>query len=143
MGLDGFALNIGDPTQPFVKTTLDYMFNYTRDTYQNFKLFISMDVWASSAAHKGVYPTDDYASILNNFLGHGAYLTYGPNNHPFLSTFSDGGLSNDQWVTFKASWSNNLYFVPNFDRTEGYYTADPGWWAYWSVETIRLLGLID
>lgn len=45
MGLDGFALNIGDPSQAFVRQTMNYMFDYTRDTYgDKFHLFVSMDV---------------------------------------------------------------------------------------------------
>jgi hypothetical protein len=131
MGLDGFALNIGDPTQPFVRTLFNNIFDYTRDTYSGrFGLYFSLDVWASGAAGKGVYPTDDYHSLLQDFLGHAAYYK-GPNGNPFISTFSDGGLTNASWEAFKNEWGNSIYFVPDFDGTQGYYTADPGWWAYW------------
>jgi hypothetical protein len=47
IGLGGFALNIGDPAQPFVRQTMNYMFDYARDNHSYFKLFISMDLWAS------------------------------------------------------------------------------------------------
>lgn len=41
-------MNIADPTQSFVDTTLGYLFDYAAGT--NFKLFISMDVTASGIA---------------------------------------------------------------------------------------------
>lgn len=44
MGLDGFALNIGNPSQDFVRQTLGYLFDYARDNYPKFKLFISIDL---------------------------------------------------------------------------------------------------
>ena len=46
--LDGFALNIGDPTQDYVATTLSYLFGHAAGT--NFKLFVSMDLAESAAA---------------------------------------------------------------------------------------------
>jgi len=45
MGLDAFALNIGDPTAQYVSDALGYLFGYS--AYRGFKLFISMDLWAS------------------------------------------------------------------------------------------------
>ena len=125
MGFDGFALNIGDPTPAFVRNTLTYMFNYAHG--KNFKLFVSMDVYAAGNAGKGL---SDYYPILRDFLGNPAYYK-GPNGYPFISTFGDGGLTNTQWNSFKSTYANQLYFVPDFDQTQGYYTADPGWWGYW------------
>lgn len=125
MGLDGFVLNIGDPTQQFVTTTLSYLFDYAAT--KSFKLFVSMDLSALGAAGKTV---DDYYGILSGFLGASAWYR-GPNGWPFLSTFGDGGLTNIQWAAFKQTYANDLYFVPDFDSTAGYYTADPGWWSYW------------
>lgn len=49
MGLDGFALNIGDPTQSYVSDSLNDLFGYAAYV-TGFKLFISMDLWASGAA---------------------------------------------------------------------------------------------
>lgn len=125
MGLDGFALNIGDPTQAYVTTALGYLFPYAAS--KGFKLFISMDLAAAGGAGKSV---NDFTTILRNNLGQTAWYR-GPNGYPFLSTFSDGGLTNTQWAAFKQVWANDLYFVPDFDQTAGYYTADPGWWSYW------------
>ncbi|GME35786.1 glycoside hydrolase family 71 protein [Neofusicoccum parvum] len=127
MGLDGFALNIGDPSQDFVQQTLGYLFDYARDNYPEFKLFISIDLWAAGSAKKGL---DDFDDILRDFMGHDAYYK-GPNGYPFISTFSDGGLHNDVWMAWREKWANEIYFVPDFDGTEGYYLSDPGWWEYW------------
>lgn len=131
MGLDGFALNVGDPTKPFVRDTFNYMFDYARDTHSGkFWLFFSLDVYASGVDGKGVYPTDDFHDILRDFKGHGAYYK-GPNGNSFISTFSDGGLTNIKWQAFRTEWANSLYFVPDFDNTTGYYDAAPEWWKYW------------
>lgn len=62
MGFDGFALNIRNPTLDFVRDTLNYMFEYTRDNHPKFKLFISLDVWA----YYGLY---DWSPILRDFKG--------------------------------------------------------------------------
>ena len=29
------------------------------------------------------------------------------------------------------TWGNQIYFVPDFDQTTGYYDAADGWWNYW------------
>ncbi|OCL08544.1 glycoside hydrolase family 71 protein [Glonium stellatum] len=131
MGLDGFALNIGDPTQPYVRNTLNYMFDYTRNNYAGrLWLYFSLDIWASGNAGRGIYPTNDYHALLQEFKDHAAYYK-GPNGHSFISTFGDGRLTNDHWRAFRREYGNALYFVPDFDRTQGYYDAHPGWWAYW------------
>ncbi|KAI9823828.1 MAG: hypothetical protein M1819_001129 [Sarea resinae] len=121
IGLDGFALNIGDPTQPFVQESLGIMFDYAASN--GFKLFVSMDVWASGASGKG---PKDYVPLLQEFPGAEAWY-HGPNGLPLLSTFSDGGLTSKEWGDFKNTFANQLYFVPDFDGTLGYYEADPGW----------------
>ena len=43
VGFDGFALNIGDPRQSFVREAFNSMFDYARDNYPDFKLFFSLD----------------------------------------------------------------------------------------------------
>lgn len=103
------------------------MFDYARDTHPTFKLFISMDLSAARGAGKGI---NDYHDLLQEFLGHAAWYL-GPNGHPFISTFGDGQLTNAEFAAWKSSWANALYFVPDLDNTQGYYTADPGWWQYW------------
>jgi hypothetical protein len=44
--LDGFAINIGDPTGGYVNESLGYLFGY--GNYVGFKMFVSMDLAASS-----------------------------------------------------------------------------------------------
>lgn len=63
-------------------------------------------------------------------MGHDAYYKR-PNGFPFISTFSDGGLHNDVWMAWREKWANEIYFVPDFDGTDGYYLSDPGWREYW------------
>jgi len=89
MGLDGFVLNVGDPTQPFVDVTLHYLFGYA-EYISSFSLYISMDVYASrSACYAGSSSCNgpfDYASIFTWTLGSSAYYK-GPNGFPMISTF--------------------------------------------------------
>jgi len=128
IGLAGFAVNIGDPEQDFVQRTLDFMFDYARDNHPSFKIFISMDVWATKVGGNSL---TIYNSILARYKGHSAYYQ-GPDGKSFVSTFSDGGFHNDQWSDYWANnFANEVYFVPNFDNATGYWDADPGWWEYW------------
>lgn len=65
-------------------------------------------------------------------MGNAAYYTAGPYNYPFISTFSDGGIQNDTLEAWRYNeFANEMYFVPDFDGTSGYYTAAAGWWDYW------------
>ena len=129
MGIDGFALNIGDPRQVFVRTLMNNMFDCARDHHPNFKLFVSMDLAAASASIPK-QSAFDYHDLLRDFLGHPTYLQ-GPNSFPFVSTFTDGGLSSSIWMQWRQSWGSQVYLVPDFDGTAGYYENNPAWWAYW------------
>ena len=72
-----------------------------------------------------------------------------------ISTYSSGGLSNTNWtgksvlgpskdrnlMTRSADWKNTLasvmYFIPDFDETDGYYGAASGVSVHaWSAENI-------
>ncbi|EKG13600.1 Glycoside hydrolase family 71 [Macrophomina phaseolina MS6] len=130
MGLDGFSLNIGDPRQSFVRESLNAMFDYTRDNHPNFKLFISMDLWAAGDT-KPKQSATDFLSLVKDYKGHGAYQLAGPDNLPFVTTFADGGLNNVTWNEWRDELDNKIFFIPDFDGTEGYYDSDPGWWAHW------------
>ena len=46
--LDGFTLNIGDPTQEFLVDALSYLFGHMATT--SFKLYVGMDAYASGDA---------------------------------------------------------------------------------------------
>lgn len=132
MGLDGFALNIGDSTQSFVNTTLGYLFNFAAG--KSFKLFISMDLSAATAACTSLKTSCngpyDYYDIFSYYLGNTAYYV-GPNGDPVISTYSAGGLNNINWTDWKNTLDSVMYFIPDFDDTDGYYQAASGWWSYW------------
>ena len=50
---------------------------------------------------------------------------YACDNHPSFKLF----FSLDMWA--QKAGGDDVYFVPDFDGTLGYYEADPGWWEYW------------
>lgn len=132
VGLDGFALNIGDPTESYVGATLEYLYDYASGT--GFKLFVSMDVSESGAACNAgrscCNGPNDYSSIFSQFLSNEAsYL--GPNGLPMISTYSSGGVEPDAWHSWKVSLDFQMYFVPMFDDTDGYYDSTSGWWSTW------------
>lgn len=132
IGLDGFALNIGDPTEPYVATTLLELFDYAWG--KDFKLFISMDLSASGAAclagRSCCNGPADYDAILALYLGNLAYY-HGPNGLPMISTFQSDGFTIDAWNAWKSSHDSQMYFIPMFDETDGYYDSAAGWWSYW------------
>ncbi|KAI1083428.1 glycosyl hydrolase family 71-domain-containing protein [Whalleya microplaca] len=128
MGLDGFSLNIGDPTQDFVRSSLNDMFDFA--AANDFTLHISMDLWAAGDA-KPKKSVEDYHDLFTDFLGHSAWQS-GANGHPLVTTFADGGLTNKTWQKWRDSFGNKVFLIPDFDGTKGYYSADPGWWEYWS-----------
>ena len=85
-----------------------------------------MDTWASKS---GGNTLSAFKDILGVFKGHDAYYK-GPNGFSFVSTFSDGGFENWQWDDFwDKEFAGEVYFLPNFDGTQGYWTGDPGWYA--------------
>ena len=115
----------GDPTAAYVRPTLDYLFGFA--AYRGFKLFISMDLWAAAASQKTLF---DYRDLLRGYIGRDAYYR-GPNGMPFISTFGDGGLNADDYVRWRNEFGNNMYFVPNLDRTQGYASSHPAWFDHW------------
>ncbi|TAQ88748.1 hypothetical protein B7494_g2922 [Chlorociboria aeruginascens] len=133
MGLDGFALAIGDPSQAFVDESLGYLFGYAN--YRGFHLYFTLDVFAAgnacSAGMTGACGGPSaYQTILQNYLGQASYY-WGPNDFPLISTHSSGGLTHDDWATWKSNYANQMYFIPDFDETEGYYSASDDWYSYW------------
>ncbi|KAJ7832046.1 glycoside hydrolase [Mycena olivaceomarginata] len=124
-GIDGFSLNIGDPSQPFVLPVVTSLFAAAQAA-GTFHLHISMDLYASGDAaggHPGLYN-----ALLKQFMGHPNYFHV--NAVPYVTTFSDGGLQNTEWFNWKVS-IGTMYFCPNFDNTTGYTTGADGWWDYW------------
>ncbi|KAL6718912.1 hypothetical protein ACLMJK_003147 [Lecanora helva] len=133
IGLDGFALDIGFPNETYVSNTLKDLFDHAAT--KGFKLFVSIDAseLCAAAYAMGVNCGDsllDYDNLFQRYLEHPAYYR-GPDGSPMISSFSSGGLVIDQWQALKNSLNTSIYWIPDFDDTQGYYEADPGWYAYW------------
>lgn len=106
------------------------MFGYARDNHPSFKLFISMDLWAAGDTEPK-QSAKDFVSLIQQYMTHGAYQRGpAPDQLPMVSTFAGGGLTNDTWIEWRDE-VGDVFLIPDFDGTEGYYQADPGWWAYW------------
>ncbi|PYI22706.1 hypothetical protein BO99DRAFT_429649 [Aspergillus violaceofuscus CBS 115571] len=131
LGFDGFALNIGDATQDFVSDTLSYMFPYAESV--GFKLYVSMDVYASGdACYKRKTSCNgpfDYQWVWDRYKGSSAYCQI--DGKALISTFSSGGFHNTNWTKWKNDLANDMFFMPDFDETDGYYEAADAWWDYW------------
>ena len=122
MGFDAFALNLAAPTASWAIDAVNQLFAHAGEV--GFKLFFSMDTAGGS------WQFSDWSNLLQGYLGHEAYYR-GPNGFPFLSTFDGGPWSPADWANFKASYANQLYFVPDFDSTQGYYTDIDAWMYAW------------
>ncbi|KAL1618872.1 hypothetical protein SLS54_006987 [Diplodia seriata] len=123
MGLDGFALNIIDPSTQYTRDVFDNMFDYARDNHPDFKLFISMDLWSQN-------DTLNFDGFFVDFLGHEAYYK-GPNGYPFVSTYGNGGFSKEKWQNWRNRWSDKIYFVPDFAGMIGEGNQTASWWHKW------------
>ncbi|EHL00387.1 putative Glucan endo-1,3-alpha-glucosidase agn1 [Glarea lozoyensis 74030] len=132
-GFDGFALNIGDPTGSWMTTPLAQLFKYAET--KGFKLFFSMDLYAAANACSGGSSgscggPNSYFPLLQKYLGSSAWAR-GKNGLPMISTFSSAGWEKPEWTAWRATLAGQMYFIPDFDETEGYYQAATGWWDYW------------
>ncbi|TVY25040.1 Mutanase [Lachnellula hyalina] len=121
MGLDAFALNVADPSASYVAPALTSLFSHAKD--RGFKLFLSMDLSA-----KGGGSLSDYDYIFTDYATAGAWFA-GPNGKPLVSTFSAAAFTAPDFTTWRAS--QDIYFMPDFDGTSGYYDAADSWWSYW------------
>lgn len=136
MGIDAFALNVGDPSQDYVREAIDYLFQASYGV--GFKLFLSMDTSAlgtacyyyCGAACNGLV---EYNWILEKY-GNSTYY-YHVDDYPLVTTFTSGGLEFKDWHGWQQNVSEalglDIYMVPDFDDTQGYYQAADGWWNYW------------
>ena len=121
LGFDALAMNLGAPTADWAISTVEQLFQYAQGT--NLGLFFSMDLGQDSSL-------DDFTSIVNQYLGNGAYYK-GPTGQPFLSTYSSGGHSPSDFTSFLSGLSSDVYFVPDLDDSSGYYTDAPDWFTTW------------
>ena len=115
LGLDAFALDLDNPTADWASDSISSLF--TAAQQNNFKIFFSLDFASTSTTAESFDPW------LKQYLTHPAYYTTGTSNSPLLSTFHDGGLGPSGWSTLKQKYNNgNIYFMPNFDSLQNYYT---------------------
>ena len=113
MGLDGFALNVGDPTASYAIETTQLLFAAANGT--DFKLFFSMDMTFSSDVSR-------FNNFFNTYLESPNYLKVGPDDKPLVSSFDGGNTDPSQWQQLKDTY--NLYLMPDFDDYSNYY-SDP------------------
>ncbi|EXF85544.1 hypothetical protein CFIO01_09966 [Colletotrichum fioriniae PJ7] len=133
-GFDGFALNVGDATASFIDRCLSLLFD-TAESIGGFGLCISMDVWASGdACFHGRDCCDgpmNYAWIFQKYKGRPSYYQW--NGMPVTGTFSAADIEAPAWMSWKESLSNEMFFIPDFDATLGYYEAADGWCKLYMV----------
>ena len=122
VGFDAFALNVGQPNQPWAQSTVSQLFNYA--TSKNFKLFFSIDLFQYENIN-------DFTTMVNQYLGHSAYYHAGPNNRPFLSTYGSGRLGPSDVAQFKSKLSQSVFFIPDFDSVNNFYNDPSGWLNTW------------
>ncbi|KAF2969036.1 hypothetical protein GQX73_g4532 [Xylaria multiplex] len=120
-GFDAFALNIGRPTEDWLRSAVNQLFNYA-DTRDDFKLFFSFDF----------YQTNDintHAELYKQYAGRSSYLRYGDANLPVVSSYSGGGIGIDAWKNFKTA--NNVYLIPNPESDGTYYSEPQTFFQNW------------
>lgn len=118
LGIDAFALNIGDATADWAISTVRQLFDHADNT--DFKLFVSMDFYQSGDPNV-------YTELLNEYTTRPSYLTAGPNNYPVVSTFSVASFDPSTFQTWKQDvFNGEVYFLPNADTSAGY--EDPATW---------------
>ncbi|KAI1336726.1 glycoside hydrolase [Xylariaceae sp. FL0016] len=122
MGVAAFALNVGSPSADWSTDAIEQLFDAASGT--DFKLFFSMDMAQESDAYA-------FKDLIQKYLDHDSYYTAGDNDSPFLSTFQSAEHDADYWSTFLGSLGRDVYFVPMFDETSGYYTDISSWTASW------------
>ncbi|KAK4184087.1 glycoside hydrolase [Podospora australis] len=105
LGLDAFALNIQNPSAPWTKTTLQFLFSTAAEL--GFKLFFVADMAVISS------PKDFLPLYRQYATNHSAYYHFA--GKPFLSTFSGGHHPPSSWGRLVPT----PFFVPNF-REESY-----------------------
>ena len=119
VGLDGFAMNVGQPTQDFAKTCVQELFDGAQGT--NFTLFFSFDLLQDQNL-------PDHIALFNQFQDHPNYLNV--DGKRLVSSY--GGYNEKSgWGQFKES--SNIYLLPNLDdsaagsgATSPYYTDPSG-----------------
>ncbi|KAI1496386.1 glycoside hydrolase family 71 protein [Biscogniauxia marginata] len=120
VGFDAFALNVGSPDADWAKNTLRQLFDYASG--KEFKLFFSFDFYGNGdiSAHQALY---------DQFKDEAAYLRYGPDDLPVVSSYSGGAIGADAWRGFKTA--NGVYLIPNVEAAENYYSQPAAFFQDW------------
>ncbi|KAJ5570229.1 uncharacterized protein N7459_009659 [Penicillium hispanicum] len=121
IGLDAFAMNVGNPTASWAQSCVKELFDAAQGT--NFSLFFSFDMYQDSTL-------SDHVSLFKQYQDHANYMRAGPNNYPVISSYGGYSAVSD-WASFKKS--SNIYLIPNLDDsaagsgdTSSYYTDPSG-----------------
>lgn len=119
MGFDGFAINIGETSADWATNALDQLFAAAEG--KEFRLFFSLDTYAEENVGA-------FASLFHHF-DNPAYLRWGSESKPFVSTFWGGRLGQQVWQDLKSN--HDMHFVPVFDDLSNYYSDPAGFFADW------------
>jgi glucan endo-1,3-alpha-glucosidase len=120
MGLSAFAMNIGEPSDLAVQSTVKQLFDAAGQTNDKFKLFFSFDLAGGDTDFQ------NHIDLFAQFCDNPAYLTAGPSAFPMVSSF--GGYDQyDDWVNLKNSHQVSLMLNLDSDfggqgDTSEYYT---------------------
>lgn len=131
-GFSAFAINLNenDVGQGWAKDSIEYLCKAAEKSQSDgkyFGIFFSMDI------RRDQDNADKFKPLLNQYMGRGCHYKY--DGKYFLSTFNGGWTTNTYWSRFFQSLNkkrNEVYFVPDFDDTTGYYASDANWWNYWA-----------
>lgn len=121
VGLDAFAMNVGQPDQPWAKDCIQQLMDYASG--KEFGLFFSFDFYGNGdiSAHQALY---------DQFKDHPAYYHYGPNDLNVVSTYSGGSLGPEAWASFRET--NNVFLIPNVESDGDYYNNPSAFFEKWS-----------
>lgn len=132
MGFDAFAINLNAEAlnSNWAERCTDRLFAAAAEA--GFKCFISMDLDRADDSTR-----NQFSNYVNKYMKHDAY--YKRDGRPFLSTFSVGSTSPNNWPGFLRGLNNGngVYFMPEPDNVEGYYAynqpaGSPQFWNSWA-----------
>ncbi|CAH0019622.1 unnamed protein product [Clonostachys rhizophaga] len=122
LGIEAFAMNVGQPGQSWAQSTVKQLFDKADQT--GFKLFFSLDFYQTGDVNA-------YTELVSNYINRESYLKAGPDNLPVISTFSVGGLGPQDFQTWiQNNYNGKVYFLPNADTSSGYDNPET-WFGQW------------
>ncbi|KAK8022438.1 Glucan endo-alpha-glucosidase Agn1 [Apiospora rasikravindrae] len=135
-GFDAFAMNVGCVEPDWVDEVLGFMFNNAAAAGMG--VYLNMDLYASGdACWNGASCCDyanDYTGIWNKYKNSNGWFKIDGKN--VVSTFSAANWSRKEFNAWRSKWDEgNLFFMPDFDNTTGYWEGAEGWWEHWG-ETV-------